>query len=450
MFHNADLIIYGIVNNFISKFDLEDYRIFLFVVFCIIFNTIPRFYKNKVFKLIKHSIIKKPNYLYFEYHEGRREYYSDNFKGLMLYINRNCYARETKEVISPDDNHFFQVAQDDFFIVNAELEIYGNIVINEREIKSHSETKFAISTYLTLYSYKTTNKTMVEWIEKLGQQYRNNINNDFKKTQKVIEIYYNDCGMNKGYPIISKINFESNTNFENTCFPYEEEIIAKVKFFCENKDYFGEKGIRRALNFLFSGEPGTGKSAIIKALAKMTGRHLVMIKLDEKYPIRTLEENLNGIFSSTLKFDLEEIIIVIEEIDLVCQYFQDRDVYKNDEEESKKKNTIEKKKSALGILLNSLDGIPECNGRMIIMTTNKPEKLDPALKRPGRTEHYHFKKFSKHEIFKACKKFWKEDFLWSEEDICENKDNFFTAAELMCLNINSNGNIDKIKEVLIK
>merc|ERR1712151_1325923 len=35
-------------------------------------------------------------------------------------------------------------------------------------------------------------------------------------------------------------------------------------------------------------------------------------------------------------------------------------------------------------LLNVLDGVVDSPGRVVVMTTNHPEKLDPALIRPGR------------------------------------------------------------------
>ncbi len=38
-------------------------------------------------------------------------------------------------------------------------------------------------------------------------------------------------------------------------------------------------------------------------------------------------------------------------------------------------------------LLNVLDGVVDCPGRIVVMTTNHPEKLDPALIRPGRVNH---------------------------------------------------------------
>lgn len=50
------------------------------------------------------------------------------------------------------------------------------------------------------------------------------------------------------------------------------------------------------------------------------------------------------------------------------------------------KNT-EKQISFSG-LLNALDGVRAQEGRIIFMTTNHPEKLDPALMRPGRADFH--------------------------------------------------------------
>jgi len=37
-------------------------------------------------------------------------------------------------------------------------------------------------------------------------------------------------------------------------------------------------------------------------------------------------------------------------------------------------------------ILNVLDGVVDTPGRLLVMTTNHPEKLDPALIRPGRID----------------------------------------------------------------
>jgi SpoVK/Ycf46/Vps4 family AAA+-type ATPase len=53
----------------------------------------------------------------------------------------------------------------------------------------------------------------------------------------------------------------------------------------------------------------------------------------------------------------------------------------------------------LSVLLNILDGVLEQPGRILIMTSNHPEKLDKALLRPGRIDVLvHFDYCKKHEI----------------------------------------------------
>ena len=53
------------------------------------------------------------------------------------------------------------------------------------------------------------------------------------------------------------------------------------------------------------------------------------------------------------------------------------------------------KNNNLSYLLNMIDGIHECSGRIIIITTNRPEVLDKALIRPGRIDiKIHFQKLT--------------------------------------------------------
>jgi mitochondrial chaperone BCS1 len=53
----------------------------------------------------------------------------------------------------------------------------------------------------------------------------------------------------------------------------------------------------------------------------------------------------------------------------------------NDTSEEEKKKGI-----SLSGLLNAIDGVASHEGRVLVMTTNKPEKLDDALIRPGRVD----------------------------------------------------------------
>ncbi len=74
---------------------------------------------------------------------------------------------------------------------------------------------------------------------------------------------------------------------------------------------------------------------------------------------------------------------------------------KNFEKEMSKKikEMDDSPKITLSHLLNILDGILEIDGRMIVMTTNHIDKIDEALKRPGRFDFVvEFKKFTSETI----------------------------------------------------
>lgn len=54
---------------------------------------------------------------------------------------------------------------------------------------------------------------------------------------------------------------------------------------------------------------------------------------------------------------------------------------------------------SLSGLLNAIDGVASHEGRVLVMTTNHPEKLDPALLRPGRVDmQIAFTLATKHQI----------------------------------------------------
>ena len=73
----------------------------------------------------------------------------------------------------------------------------------------------------------------------------------------------------------------------------------------------------------------------------------------------------------------------------------------------------------MSYFLNILDGLQECNGRIIIMTTNKPETLDKALIYPGRIDYnIHFTKATLEDIQNIIKLYWNTEInLELNEDI---------------------------------
>ena len=89
-----------------------------------------------------------------------------------------------------------------------------------------------------------------------------------------------------------------------------------------------------------------------------------------------------------------------------------------------------KQNNNLSYLLNMLDGIHECSGRILIMTTNKLDVLDKALIRPGRIDiKINFQKCSLYDISRMIKSFWNIDI--PSDTILPEIERKYTNAEII-------------------
>ncbi len=180
--------------------------------------------------------------------------------------------------------------------------------------------------------------------------------------------------------------FSTNRKFTNLFGEDIEVIKSRVKFFCNNKAWYDEKGIPYTLGLLLSGEPGTGKTSTIKCLANETGRHIFNINLNNDITKTQLENLffdelilLEG--GQSLCIPLDQRIYVLEDIDCQNNIVKQRSDTKTNDDEVENSQSID-----LSFLLNLLDGVLELPGRIVIMTSNHPEMLDHALIRPGRID----------------------------------------------------------------
>ncbi len=152
-----------------------------------------------------------------------------------------------------------------------------------------------------------------------------------------------------------------------------ERLLADTEEFLANSKWYSKRGLPWRRGYLLSGKPGTGKSSFALIASTYFNR-----------PIYNL--SLNAVSDASLLEALSEAprdaLLLIEDID-AAQASSDR-------KKSKKKEEI----LTTSGLLNALDGVAATEGRILIMTTNYPEKLDEALIRPGRVDLQ--------EEFKVC------------------------------------------------
>jgi AAA+ superfamily predicted ATPase len=186
-----------------------------------------------------------------------------------------------------------------------------------------------------------------------------------------------------------------------------ERISELINEFVASENWHLERGIPYKKSFLFYGEPGTGKSSMIKAMSCETQRHIHYLNLST---IKNDED-----FGTLMgKIKLEETIVVIEDIDTQTDIvFERGDEIVKDEDYIDEKTGLKIKgdkvqKLTLSAILNHIDGVYNNHNMMLVMTSNHPEKLDKALLRSGRVdERILFCHCEQESIYKMFQNFYR-------------------------------------------
>jgi len=159
------------------------------------------------------------------------------------------------------------------------------------------------------------------------------------------------------------------SNFSSIVF-YEEKLLRRVyaeigAFLATPAETLLAAGLPLKLGFLFHGPPGTGKTHLVRHLAAKFGLDIDIIDMNSG--------NMNNA-SLMQSVNMASGIILLEDIDNVdaaCGV--------------KLPGDKDSRKVTLDGLLNALDGVQRgASKRIIVATTNYPEKLMPSLRRRGR------------------------------------------------------------------
>jgi SpoVK/Ycf46/Vps4 family AAA+-type ATPase len=386
---------------------------------------------------------------------------SQRYRALMHYISssndptiKNLFEIELKKYnhrIDDDEYHstIYRVSQAKKFRITDEIE--GNVYWSSKD-KTEYNGKISYIEYqnLEIMSKTKTLKDLISWVEQIEKDYKNYLKNKMLDTHTLVEVTWNtkeDCIEAFYTP------WESNVTFENRFFTGKKEILQKINFFLNNEQWYKDRGIPYTLGILLWGEPGCGKTGFIKALMNLTKRHGVDVKLNSSFEMDHLKEVIcDDQITKDIIIPQKNRILLFEDIDAMGDVVKDRDLPKDSSEiEIEKKITEALRKSSmnknrrrnrndnldtfctvdklsskgnnnLSCFLNIIDGLNECPGRIIIMTTNKPEYLDKALIRPGRIDiKIHMAKASLTDINDILNFYWSTNTMytikesWSEQ-----------------------------------
>ena len=149
-----------------------------------------------------------------------------------------------------------------------------------------------------------------------------------------------------------------------------KKIREMVELPLRHPELFEKVGIEAPKGVLLYGPPGTGKTLLAKAVANESNAHFISVSGPEimgKYYGES-EERMRNMFQEAA--EKAPSIIFIDEIDSIAP--------KRDEISG------EVEKRVVSQLLTLMDGLKSRGKVVVIAATNRPDSIDPALRRGGR------------------------------------------------------------------
>jgi hypothetical protein len=147
--------------------------------------------------------------------------------------------------------------------------------------------------------------------------------------------------------------------------PAQRRVAAEVAEWMGAREWYKSRGIPWRFGVLLEGPPGSGKTAIARAVAEEYDLPVKILNLAQM-----TNQQLHNAWSACRKG--APCMVVIEDVDRI--FDGDKCVSRDDG------------KLTFDALLNVIDGLEQADGILLVITTNHGEKIDPALARPGRID----------------------------------------------------------------
>jgi len=261
-----------------------------------------------------------------------------------------------------------------------------------------------------------------------------------KKYVEVITTYNFDSKNYKGlgwlYPREGQERKQPGRSINSVILPRDlhgrdlgQAILEDAAEFLASELWYSERGIPYRRGYLLHGKPGAGKSSLVMALASELELSIYVVQLSSE---NLTDESLLKLMQTMKE---QRCILLFEDVDAATDIVQKRkgqgssappssshmgeassphpgspprklsqDVSPNNGTETREMMSLmiqqqqqlqdlnskkdgDKQTVSLSGLLNILDGPTATNGRLLFMTTNHKERLDPALIRSGRIDY---------------------------------------------------------------
>ena len=317
---------------------------------------------NKIKRYIVFSVTIEQTDELFDYVERWLvDHYSNKYRNVLAHVNYQNFAidghsggvevphseesgrKEKKEKVSYRHN------QDVIFIRRKGIFIRISKGRDKIEIAKSLRDLYFDKYHLSTFFFKKKLQAFISDVSEYNQQ--------FKEAKDGISVYISD-----NYGHFEKTRGINSKKMDSIVMDEKDKtgIISDIDRFLDSKKWYTSRSIPYKRGYLFYGVPGNGKTSMALALASYAKRDIYSITLSE---IEN-DSSLKRAFGRAS----ENAVMLIEDVDAV----------------------FSKRKSKDGIsfssLLNCLDGIFYKEGLITVLTTNHPEKLDPALVRDGRVD----------------------------------------------------------------
>lgn len=337
---------------------------------------------------------------------------------------------------------------------NSLIEIDKDIFLELREKTiSGGSSSSKTTIFMVLKSNKKTIAEIGDFYKSVKEQY------DKFNMKKLGKLYvFNGSTKNSSTgvstPNFSCFDLDTSQSFDNIFLKNKTQIIEDIQNLTD-KEYYKTHGIKRKIGHLYVGPPGSGKTCLVTAIAKMTGRSVVYI------PISRIKNNLelqNIIYDRSyngVTYAMDELIFLMDELDslettqkLKKTSGDNSNVQKKDDKDmtptiivntAKKSGAINLSddnfdKLNIGLVLNILDGNNDQDGMILIGTANSHEKLDPALYRNGRMELINFEYMDRSDIAEMIEHYY-QTTLSEEQNLSIRNDKTVQSLNLrnICL-----------------